>query len=112
MPIAMADGVNQMNEIANLALAKRQVAAIKAFYIHLAVFVTVIGLLLAIDATTGPDWWVQWPFLGWGVGILAHAFAVFGQSPGVIANWEARKVEAVKRRLDERASTSMKGPTE
>ena len=101
-----------MNENANLALAKRQVAAIKAFYIHLAVFVLVMGLLFTIDATTGPEWWAQWPFLGWGAGLLAHAFIVFGHSPGMIANWEAKKVEAVKRRLDERASTSVKGPKE
>ena len=101
-----------MNENANLNVAKQQVAAIKGFYIHLAVFVLVMCILLAIDATTGPGWWVQWPLLGWGAGLLAHAFAVFGQSPRIIANWEARKVEAVKRRLDERAPAPMKGPTE
>ena len=108
----MANGVKQMNDNANLNLAKRQVAAIKGFYIHLAVFVLVMGILLAIDATTGPGWWVQWPLLGWGAGLLAHAFVVFGQSPSMVANWEARKVEAVKRRLDERASASLKRPAE
>ena len=100
-----------MNDNTNLALANRQVTAIKGFYIHLAVFVLVMGLLLTIDATTGPSWWVQWPFLGWGAGLLAHAFVVFGQPPGAIANWEGRKIEVVKRSLDERASASMKGPT-
>lgn len=108
----MADGVEQMNEHANLALAKQQVAAIKAFYIHLAVFILVMSLLLAVDVTTDPEWWVQWPFLGWGAGVLAHALLVFGETPRLIANWEARKVEAIKRRLDERALTSMKSPNE
>ena len=101
-----------MDQDANLTLAKRQVAAIKGFYIHLAVFLLVMGILLAVDATTGPGWWVQWPLLGWGAGLLAHASVVFGQSPHVIANWEARKVKALKRRLDERAAASAKGPTE
>ena len=101
-----------MSDNANLKLARRQVAAIKGFYIHLAVFLLVMGILLAVNATTGSGWWVQWPFLGWGAGLLAHAGVVFGRSPRAIANWETRKVEAVKRRLDERASTTMKGPTE
>ena len=110
--MAITNGVQQMNDYANLALARRHVAAIKGFYIHFAVFVLVMSLLLTINATTGPGWWVQWPFLGWGAGLLAHAFVVFGRSPRLFVNWEARKVDAVKRRLDERASASIKGPTE
>jgi hypothetical protein len=104
--------VKQVSENANLNVARRRVAAIKGVYIHLAVYVFVMGILLAIDATIGPGWWVQWPLLGWGAGLLAHAFVIFGQSPRELANWESRKVEAVKRRLDKRASASMKGPTE
>ena len=73
------------------------------------IFVAVILVLVAIDAATGPDWWVQWPFLGWGVGLLAHAYGVFCGSPDLLANWEARKVAAEKRRLDE---ASAKGPLE
>ena len=84
----------------NLSRAKRQVENIKGFYIHLAVFVPVIALLFVINAATGPEWWAQWPFLGWGAGILGHAFAVFGGSPGIVARWEQQKIDAVKRSLD------------
>lgn len=93
----------------NLRRAKQRVAEIKGFYVHFAIFVIVMCALLAIDAVTGPDWWVQWPFLGWGIGVLAHAFAVFGQTPSLLTNWEGRKVAVEKRRLDER---SVKGPGE
>ncbi len=93
----------------NLKLAKRRVAALKSFDIHLGIFVLVICGLAVIDAATGPGWWVQWPFLGWGIGLLVHAYGVFGSSPKLLANWEARKVAAEKRRLDE---VSPKGPSE
>ncbi len=98
-----------MTEDVNLNLAKRRVAALKDFYIHLGVFVLVMCGLVVIDASTGPGWWVQWPFLGWGIGILAHAYGVFGGSPDLLANWETRKIAAEKRRLDE---ATAKGPRE
>ena len=93
----------------NLELAKRRVAAIKGFYIHLGAFVMVMCTLLVIDAFTGPGWWVQWPLVGWGIGLLVHAFGVFGSSPDLLANWEIRKIASEKRRLDE---ISAKGTSE
>lgn len=77
---------------AKLEAAMRRVAAIKGFYIHLAVFVLVILVLLAIDVATSRRWWVHWVFLGWGIGVLAHAFAVYGRAPKFIAEWEERKI--------------------
>jgi 2TM domain len=91
-----------MIEDINLRLAKRQVAALKGFYIHFAVFIVVMCALFVIDAATGPGWWVQWPLLGWGIGILAHAAAVFARSTDPIESWEAKKIAEVKSRLDER----------
>ena len=90
-----------MNENKKTYLAKRQLAAIEGFYIHLAVFVLVMAILLAVNIATGPAWWVQWPFLGWGIGVLGHAFAVFGHSPAALAGWEQRKMGDLKRRLDQ-----------
>ena len=44
------------------------------FYIHLAVFVLVNALLVAINLVGSPDHlWFQWPLVGWGLGILLHA---------------------------------------
>ena len=77
-------------EADRLAQAKRRVAAMKAFYIHFGVFA--LGLL-AIDAATGPRWWVHWVFLGWGFGVAAHAIVVFAGLPEALANWENRKVK-------------------
>jgi hypothetical protein len=88
-----------LNEQKKLARAKRQVAAIKGFYIHLFVFVVVMATLLAINLATTGIWWVQWPFFGWGIGVLAHALAVFGRMPRVIQKWEARKIQELKDKM-------------
>jgi 2TM domain len=98
-----------MPEDTNLRLAKQQVAALKGFYIHLSIFVIVICGLVAIDAATGPGWWVQWPFLGWGVGVLAHASTVFWRSPETVGRWETKKIAEVKRRLDDNAPAGPSG---
>ena len=85
-----------MDESEKLARAKRQVAAIKGFYIHLFVFVLVISTLLAVNLATTSRWWVQWPFLGWGIGVLGHAVAVFGRVPRLVAKWEVRKIKELR----------------
>ena len=58
----------------------------KALLIHLTAYVAVNAVLLALNATqTVPEgetreWWAQWPLMGWGIGLSAHAFAVWAQS--------------------------------
>jgi hypothetical protein len=42
---------------------------------------------------------VFWPFLGWGIGLLGHAWAVYGQTPRVIAEWQERKTEELKAKM-------------
>jgi hypothetical protein len=37
--------------------------------------------------------------LGWGIGILAHAIAVFGRTSQAIADWEEKKLRQF---MDER----------
>ena len=82
-----------MDDTEKLTNARRHVAAVKGFYIHLSVFILVNILLVAINWAIGTPWWAQWPFLGWGVGIIGHALAVFGQLPGFAKDWEARQVK-------------------
>lgn len=77
---------------ATLARAQRRVAALKGFYVHLFAFVSVIAALLLLNIATGDDWWVQWVVLGWGLGVVAHATAIFWQTPSFIAQWEKRKL--------------------
>jgi fatty acid desaturase len=81
------------------ARARRQVAFIKYFYVHLAVFCLVMATLLAVNAATKSSWWVQWPLLVWGVFLAGHALAVFGRVQEKIRNWEARKIRELKDKL-------------
>jgi hypothetical protein len=58
--------------------ARKQAEARLGFYIHLAVYVLVNALLVAINLTTSPDaLWFYWPLGGWGIGVVFHALAVF-----------------------------------
>ena len=78
--------------------ARERVEALKGFYIHLTIFVGVVAALIAINASTSGDWWAQWVFLGWGIGVVAHGLGVYAsstkpdRSPGPIARWEKRKM--------------------
>lgn len=77
-----------------IARAKRRVAAMKGFYVHLLVFVLVVAGLFAINAASGGAWWVLWVLFGWGI-VIAHALAVFGRAPQAVAEWEERKVNQI-----------------
>lgn len=58
--------------------ARSRVRTKVGFVWHFAVFVVVNLALLAINQTYSPDYlWFIWPLAGWGVGLLAHAMAVF-----------------------------------
>lgn len=48
------------------------------FCIHLAAYVAVNSMLVAINLLTTPErLWCWWPLAGWGVGLVAHAVATF-----------------------------------
>ena len=81
------------NDKVRLERARRRVAALKGFYVHLSIFALVIALLVAVNLVTGGPWWVLWVFLGWGIGVIAHAVGVMGRAPAAIERWEARKVQ-------------------
>src|SRR6516162_7296416 len=55
-------------------VARRKVG----LYIHATVYVAVNVLLITINLSTATGHlWFQWPLLGWGIGLLAHAAAAF-----------------------------------
>jgi hypothetical protein len=92
-PAATGSSSPALTEAERRERAVRRVAAIRGFYTHLAVYVAVnIGLLI-VNALTGPDWWVQWVVFGWGIGIVAHALAVFGRASRFVREWEERKIK-------------------
>ncbi|MEZ4662331.1 MAG: 2TM domain-containing protein [Caldilineaceae bacterium] len=48
------------------------------FYTHLAVYILVNGLLIAINLITSPEtYWFIWPLIGWGIAVAIHALGVF-----------------------------------
>lgn len=77
--------------------ARQRVQAIKGFYINLSAYVLVnIGLFI-LDLLTPGGPWFFWPLLGWGIGVVAQAFAVFVFA-GVGEEWEARKIRELMER--------------
>lgn len=84
-----ADGLHDADE----KRARKRVRALKDFYGHLASYLMVNALLVAINLTTAPDpFWAIWPIAGWGIGILSHAVSVFGLFGLGTQDWEERKV--------------------
>lgn len=72
--------------------AKKQVEEIKGFYGNLISYCLVIPFLIFLNYKT--SWGFQWfwfPMLGWGMGIVFHAFAVFGYGK----TWEERKIQEI-----------------
>ena len=68
-----------MNNKADFVRAKKVVNARIGFYIHLTAFLVVNASLIVINlVTSSGHLWFQWPLLGWGIGIVAHALVTFG----------------------------------
>ena len=67
-----------MEDQDQLAEATKAVNAKIGFYIHLVVYALVNAGLIAINLSTSTEHlWFKWPLLGWGIGVLFHALAVF-----------------------------------
>lgn len=49
---------------------------LKAFAMHLGVFLIVILGLFLIDIATGPNWWFFYPAIAWGIGLAIHGWTV------------------------------------
>lgn len=70
--------------------AKKRVEDIKGFYGNLLSYCLVIPALILVNYYT--YWHFQWfwfPMLGWGMGLIFHAFGVFGYGK----SWEERKIK-------------------
>jgi hypothetical protein len=54
--------------------------ALRAFLIHLGVFVVVVGAIAAINLLRNPNHlWFVWVLAGWGIGVAAHGLAILLQ---------------------------------
>lgn len=89
-----------MNEHEKTAKAAQKVEAITGFYIHFAAFALVMLVLFLVNLLATPDvWWVQWPLLGWGIGVVIHYMAVFSSMPQFIVEWQLRKIKEMKDKM-------------
>ncbi len=62
--------------------ALKRLKAKRDFKTHLAVYVIVNSMLVAIWAFSGRGYfWPIWPLLGWGVGLVINAWAVYFERP-------------------------------
>lgn len=77
--------------------AMKRVKEIKGFYQHLAIFVVVniflIGINLLERFSQGEaELWFIFPTVGWGIGLAAHAFSVYGGEKFFGEEWEQKKL--------------------
>ena len=78
--------------------AERRVAAKAGFHTHAMVFVLVNAGLLGVNLLTSPHYlWVGWPIFGWGIGLAAHGFSVYGSRPRWREDAIAREMERLRR---------------
>lgn len=83
-----------MDEQTKYQEAKNRVEEIKGFYFHLISYIVVNAVLVVINLLTSPEYlWFIWPIIGWGVGLVIHAFTVFSNLWG--KSWEERKIKEI-----------------
>ncbi|WP_026450151.1 histidine kinase [Aequorivita capsosiphonis] len=77
-------------------IAKKQVEKLKWFYVHLAIYILFIPVLIYLNFLSMAGFpWALFPILGWGFGILGHASETFNYSPLLGKNWEERKIREI-----------------
>ncbi|WP_315835947.1 2TM domain-containing protein [Bradyrhizobium prioriisuperbiae] len=85
-------GANDVS--AEEALALAHVRKIKGFYMHIAQYALVMGVLTVVNLLIYPHrLWVIWPALGWGIGLALHGLQTFDKIPFLNGAWEKRQVE-------------------
>ncbi len=73
--------------------AKKRVENLKAFYIHLTVYILVNVMLFIINIISDSSkLWFLYPLAGWGIGIVIHGLTTF--PVGIFGKeWEERKIK-------------------
>ena len=71
------DSEQELRKLAVSRLRKR-----RDFRTHVVIYVIVNAMLVGIWAVTGADFfWPIFPILGWGIGVGANAWDVYGRKP-------------------------------
>ena len=72
--------------------ASKRVRELKGFYGNLISYCLVIPFLIFVNLYTVPQYhWFWWPMLGWGIGLVSHAFLVYG----IGRQWEEKQIQKV-----------------
>ncbi len=72
--------------------AKKRVEDLKGFFGNVVSYCVVIPFLIFINYKTSWNYqWFWFPMLGWGMGLIFHAFGVFGYGKA----WEERKIKEI-----------------
>jgi fatty acid desaturase len=78
--IAMAQAPNdETNSPASVARSSDETGARRGFLIHLLIFAAVMLGLIVLNASGSGNWWVQWPLIGWGIGVALHGYFALGR---------------------------------
>ncbi len=74
--------------------AKKRVIDLQGFYKHLYSYIAVNIILIIINLVTSPkDLWFYWVTVFWGIGIIWHAFRIFGKNRIFSRDWGERKMK-------------------
>ena len=70
--------------------AKKRVEKIKGFYSNLIAYCLIIPFLIFVNYMTYWEFkWFWFSAIGWGIGVVMHAFVTFG----IASDWEDRKIK-------------------
>ena len=95
-----------MTDLDRYRMAGKHVRKLKEFWGHLAVFLVVNAGLMTLNLVKQPHkLWFQLVLLGWGAGLLLHAFLSFGGEIG--KNWEQRKIRQIVLRDEEESKRNL-----
>jgi hypothetical protein len=86
--------IMENNESIIYKKAKKKAKEIRAFYINLMCYCTVIPIIIFINLYYMPEfYWFYFSMLGWGIGLFFHAMGAFEWNPFLGKNWEDRKLK-------------------
>ncbi len=76
--------------------AKKRVEELKDFYKDFYSYIVVNVILIIINLVTSPrDLWFYWVTVFWGIGLILHAFRVFGKNRVLGKDWKERKMKEI-----------------
>lgn len=107
MTIKKTGTKNKMNmkKISNIEInekekrARKRIEDIKGFYQNLITYCLFIPFIIFINYKTYWDYkWFWFSVIIWGIGVVIHGFCVFVHKGTFGRDWEARKIEELMRK--------------